>query len=191
MDVSNRLMLCSSYQQILPSAVQQDPVGALCLIAMFSSCFCHFSDMIYTQLHDYTPKWMICHDSIAVYELRNTVSALSLHPPILGFLIGPSSISGHASWNCVALLVLAICIHPFISLPAIYQFPCNSLGFLICLYNMLSTFLFYYFPSSPSFPCPFLIFLISLFVLFHLQNMFLVSFLILPLEYLISIKKPV
>ena len=172
MDISNRLMLCSSYQQILPSAVQQVLIGALCPITMPSSCFSHFSNMFYTQLHDYTPKQTISHGSMAASEPRNTVSATLQHPPILGFLIGPSSISGQASQNCTALLVWAICDHPFISLPAIHQFPCNSLSFFLFVCIMLSTFLFYHFPSSPSLPCPFLIFSISLFVLFHLQNMF-------------------
>ena len=112
-DISNKFILCSPYQQILPSAVQQDLAGALWPITMFSSCFSPFSDMIYTQLHYYTHKQTISHESMAVSKLRNTISALLWHPPILGCLIGPSSISGQASRNCTALLVLVICDHPF------------------------------------------------------------------------------
>ena len=126
MDISNKFMLCSPYHQILPSTVQQDLAGALWLIAMFSSCFSHFSNMIffYMQSHYYTHKWTISHESTAVSKLRNTVLALLWHPPILGFLIGLSSISGQASRNCVALLVLVICNHPF-------SFTCNSQSFFL------------------------------------------------------------
>ena len=79
-DISNRLILCSPYQQILPSAVQQDLVGALCLISMFSSCFSHFSNMIYSQSHYYTHKWMISHES-KLFPSSGTLS----WPSILGF----------------------------------------------------------------------------------------------------------
>ena len=77
-DISNRLILCSPYQQILPSTVQQDLIGALCLITMFSSCFSYLSDMIHTWSHYYTNKWMISHESTAVSELRNTVSVTAI-----------------------------------------------------------------------------------------------------------------
>ena len=58
---------------------------------------------------------------------------------------------------------------------------------IICLCKMFSTFLFYHFPSPPSLPCPFLIFL-SVFSLVLFKICSLVSFLIAPLGYLISIK---
>ena len=83
MDISNKFILCSPYQQILPSTMQQDLAGVLWLITTFSSCFSHFSNMIYTWLHYYTHKWTISHESTAVSELRNTVLALSRHPLFL------------------------------------------------------------------------------------------------------------
>ena len=114
-----------------PFQAQQDLAEVLWLIAMFSSCFSHFSDTIYTRSHYYTHKRMISHESMAVYELRNTVSALSQHPTIFGFLIRLSSISGQASQNCMALLVLVIYDHPFFFLLAIHQFSCDSLSFFL------------------------------------------------------------
>ena len=60
--------------------------------------------------------------------------------------------------------------------------------FVICLYKMFSTFFFYHFPSPPSLSCPFLIFSISLLSCFIYKICPLVSFLIAPLGYLISIK---
>ena len=83
MDISNKFILCSPYQQVLSSAAQQDLAGVLYSITMFSSCFSHFSDTIYIQSHYYTHKWTISHESTAVSKLRNTVSALSQHPLFL------------------------------------------------------------------------------------------------------------
>ena len=53
---------------------------------------------------------------------------------------------------------------------------------------MFSTFLFYHFPSPPSLPCLFLIFLSVFLSCFIYKICSLVSFLIAPLGYLISIK---
>ena len=59
---------------------------------------------------------------------------------------------------------------PFIFLPAMHQFPCNSLSFFlfVCIICHQPSFSIIF----PPLPCLFLIFSISLFVLFYLQNMF-------------------
>ena len=79
--------------------------------------------------------------------------------------------------------------------PPLYFYTCNSpismwftKFFLICLYNMFSTFLFYHFPSSPPSPVHVWSFL-SVFLTCFIQKICsLVSFLIALLGYLISTK---
>ena len=128
-------------------------------------------------------------DFMAASKPRNTVSAQSQHPPILGFLIGPSSILAQASWSCMALLVLAICNHPFMSftcnLPSSMQF---TKFFLICLYNMFQpTFSIIFPPLLPPLPISDLSYQ-SFLSCFIYKICSLVSFLITPLGYLISTK---
>ena len=142
--------------------------------------------MFYTQSHDYTPKLTISHGSMAASKPRNTVLAQLQHPPILGFLIRPSSILAQASWSCMALLVLAICDHPFMSFtwdsPISMQF--TKFFCIICFQPSFSIILL----LLLSFPARFWSFLSVFLSCFIYKKCSLVSFLIAPLGYLISTK---
>ena len=139
------------------------------IFPMFHQPFWHVLGLItwlYTQINGFSRFYGIFQtQACCLSVIAASPYLMFLNQAFINFSSGISELHG-ITW--FGNLWLPLCL-----LPAIHVFHCNSLRFFlfVCII-CFSTSLFYHFPYSPSVPYPFLIFPITLFVLFHLQNMF-------------------